>query len=156
MAGEDNHSSSAIHRCEWRVWDILLFMIFGCMTDPWKSSYSQIVSHNTHFELWSPCYVVWKASESPVCMHIILELQPLLSPRGCCTQCRYVDVKHGIGPGSPLGDYFFFVFGLKKCIKLMISHPHPEIIRQIDTLRRTNDQEVSSNSGSTSRPDGGE
>ena len=48
----------------------------------------------------------------------------------CCTQCRYVDVEHGIGPGSPLGDYFFFVFGLKKCNKLMISHLHQEIIIQ--------------------------
>ena len=56
----------------------------------------------------------------------------------CCTQYRYVDVELGIGPGSPLGDYFFF--GLKKCNKLMISHLHPEIIRQIDTLRQTNDQ----------------
>ena len=98
-------------------------------------------------------------------MHIILELQPLLSPRGWvfAAAAPNVDmlmcgiaVEHGIGPGSPLGDYFFFVFGLKKCNKLMISHLHPEIIRQRDTLRQTNDQEVSSNSGSTCRPDGGE
>ena len=155
MAGEDTHSSPAIRRCKWRVWDILLFMIFGCMTDPWKSSYSQIVSHNTHFELWSPCYVVWKASEPPVCMHMILELQPLLSPGDWVSAAAAPNIDMLMwSSGSPFGDYFFL--GLKKWNKLMISHLHPEIIRQIDTFRQTNDQEVSSNSGSTCRPDGGE